>query len=158
MVVAGTAVLSVFSGVGAASVGRRNVLDGVVENAVRAKRPFRTWTEGRVKVGSTRLRIVIADDGNEQVQGLRERRNIGPYDAMLFAYDAPTATAFTMSTVPVPLDIGFYDARGRRVDKLRMEPCDGSDADCPLYSADGEFTYALETLAGDLPKGRLRPR
>ncbi len=62
-----------------------------------------------------------------------------------------------MSTVRVPLDIGFYDARGRVVDHLRMEPCAGSDAECPSYEAHGRFTYALETLAGDLPEGRIRP-
>jgi uncharacterized membrane protein (UPF0127 family) len=74
---------------------------------------------------------------------------------MLFVFDGPTSTGFTMSTVPVALDIGFYDSDGRPVDRLRMEPCAGSEAACPVYRADGPFRFALETLAGDLPRGRL---
>ena len=60
-----------------------------------------------------------------------------------------------MSTVPVPLDIGFHDAQGEVVDRLLMKPCPDSQSQCPLYSPKAEFTYALETLKGDLPEGPL---
>ena len=62
-------------------------------------------------MGGRCLRVVLADDMTERVQGLRERSNLGPYDGMLFVYDEPVDGAFTMSTVPVPLEIGFYDGR-----------------------------------------------
>jgi uncharacterized membrane protein (UPF0127 family) len=74
---------------------------------------------------------------------------------MLFAFTAPSTVGFTMSTVPVPLDIGFYDAHGAVVDHLRMKPCAGTDQSCPVYRARGPFSYALETLAGGLAPGRL---
>jgi len=120
-----------------------------------ATAPFEGLTQTRVRVGGERMRVVIADESAERVQGLRARRDVGPYDGMLFVFDEPTDTAFTMSTVPVALDIGFYDERGRVVDRLRMAPCPGAESDCPLYEPDGRLTYALETLAGDLPRGRL---
>ena len=56
-------------------------------------------------------------------QGLRGRSDLGPYDGMLFVFDGPTDAAFTMSGVPVPLDIGFYDADGAPGLGQRMEPC-----------------------------------
>jgi uncharacterized membrane protein (UPF0127 family) len=127
-----------------------------VEGAKPAKRPFRDLTATRLSVGGHTLLVVVADDDDERTLGLRQRSDLGRYDAMLFAFDEPTATRFTMSTVPVALDIGFYDAFGRVVDRLRMEPCPGSESDCPVYSAKAPFVYALETLAGDLPRGRLR--
>jgi uncharacterized membrane protein (UPF0127 family) len=74
---------------------------------------------------------------------------------MLFVFDDPTRTSFTMSTVPVPLDIGFYDADGDVVDRLLMKPCPDPQSRCPLYTAKGEFSYALETLKGNLPPGPL---
>jgi uncharacterized membrane protein (UPF0127 family) len=74
---------------------------------------------------------------------------------MLFAYEAPVTSSFTMSTVRTPLDIGFYDRSGRLVDRLLMTPCRFSDADCPSYRASGEYKYAIETLPGDLPRGDL---
>jgi len=75
---------------------------------------------------------------------------------MLFAYTEPTTTSFTMSTVPVALDISWYDADGRLVSRTRMEPCAGTEDECLLYAAVGPFQYAVEALAGELPRGRLR--
>ena len=123
---------------------------------VRAVRPFRNLTETRIGVGTQRLRVVIADDDSERIQGLRRRRDIGSYDGMLFVYQADTTTGFTMSTVPVALDIGFYGADGSLVTRLRMVPCAGAESECPVYRADDAFRYALETLAGRLPHGRLK--
>ncbi len=122
-----------------------------MEDAKRAKRPFRGLTATRLTVGHEDLKVVVADDSDERSRGLRKRRDLGRYDAMLFAFDGPTRTAFTMSTVPVALDIGFYDVSGRLRRCLRMQPCAGSEAKCPVYLASGDFVYALETLAGDLP-------
>jgi uncharacterized membrane protein (UPF0127 family) len=117
--------------------------------------PFRGMTATRVRVGARTLRVVVADDLRERTQGLRRRSTIGRYDGMLFVFDAPTEAGFTMSTVPVPLDIGFYDARGRAVERFQMQPCAHAEASCPVYRAAGPFSYALETLAGELPRGAL---
>lgn len=130
-------------------------IDQALDRARPARAPFTDLTQTRVHVGEERLRVVVADDEGERVQGLRARADIGRYDGMLFVFDGPTSTGFTMSTVPVALDIGFYDDDGRVVDRLRMEPCPDDESECPVYRADGEFTYALETLADDLPRGRL---
>ena len=74
---------------------------------------------------------------------------------MLFVYDAPVDFGFTMSTVPVPLEIGFYAADGTPVSRRHMKPCPRAEADCPSYGSSGPFTYALETLTGELPAGAL---
>jgi uncharacterized membrane protein (UPF0127 family) len=121
-----------------------------------ASKPFKGLTATRIRVGDRPLRVVVADEDDERIQGLRQRADIGPYDGMLFVFDGPTSTSFTMSTVKAPLAIGFYDRRGRVVDRLRMEPCPlTSEARCARYTPTGEFSYALETLVGDLPHGRL---
>ena len=133
-------------------------LERAVDKATSAKDPFRDLTELRLAIGGHPKRVVVADEVDERTAGLRRRSDIGPYDGMLFAFDGPTTTAFTMSTVPVALDIGFYTASGRVVDRLRMEPCAGSEAECPVYRASGPFVFALETLAGDLRRGGLSAR
>ncbi len=141
---------------GVAPANDVTIADSIVD-ASRASEPFTELTETRLEVGGKSLRVVVADEVDERSEGLRRRRTIGPYDAMLFVYEEPVQVAFTMSTVPVRLDIAFYDARGRVVTRLRMEPCTGSELECPLYPPEHEFRYALETLAGDLPRGRLSP-
>ena len=102
------------------------------------------------------LRVVVADDDAERRQGLRGRSDLGPYDGMLFVFPGSDRVSFTMSTVPVALDIGFYDTALHRVGARRMEPCAGSEAQCPAYPSPAPFVYALETLAGHLPGGDLR--
>ena len=126
----------------------------VVDDADPAVRPFEELTEARIRVGGESLRLVIADEEDERYQGLRERETIGSYDGMLFAYDEPGTRSFTMSTVPVPLDIAFYDGDGQVVNRFRMRPCPSGN-DCPSYPSEAAFVYALETLAGELPEGGL---
>ena len=160
LVLAGAGTWALLAGSGDGSDARDGRRDAGIAAALRvagdAGAPFRGLTETTVHVGDEEMRVVIADEGSEQVVGLRRRRHLGAYDGMLFVYTEPTATAFTMSTVPVALDIGFYESDGWVVDRLRMEPCSGSDAECPVYRPRAEFRYALETLAGDLPRGALR--
>lgn len=138
-----------------APAGRASAISRSVADAGAASAPFRGLTETSVEVGGEPLQVVVADGNDERFEGLRRRRTLGAYDGMLFVYPESVVVAFTMSTVPVPLDIAFYDAGGRVVSRLRMQPCDGADAECPAYRAAGEFRYALETLKGDLPRGRL---
>jgi uncharacterized membrane protein (UPF0127 family) len=68
---------------------------------------------------------------------------------------APSTSSFTMSGVALPLDLGFYDGRGRPVDREELEPCPQADASCPPYSSGSPYRFALETLRGDLPSGAL---
>lgn len=120
-----------------------------------ASAPFQGLTEAQLGVGGRCLRVVLADDMTERVQGLRERSDLGPYDGMLFVFEQEVNGAFTMSTVPVPLEIGFYTADGTPVSRRHMKPCPRAEADCPDYRSSGPFTYALETLGGALPAGAL---
>jgi uncharacterized membrane protein (UPF0127 family) len=120
-----------------------------------ASAPFPDLTETQLSVGGRCLQVVVDDTEAERVQGLRQRRDLGAYDGMLFVFDAPTRATFTMSTVPVPLDIGFYAANGAPVSRRHMKPCPRADAECPVYEAGAEFVYALETLRGELPSGAL---
>jgi uncharacterized membrane protein (UPF0127 family) len=149
-------VLLVASGDDDEAVARpRGPLTEALGSARPAGAAFPDLTATTIRVGGETLDVVVADEGQERYQGLRERSTIADHDGMLFVFDAPTRTSFTMSTVPVPLDIGFYDSDGRLVDRLLMKPCADSQSSCPLYRSSGPFTYALETLEGDLPDGDL---
>ena len=113
-------------------------------------------TEVRLGIGGDCRHVVVADNTDERATGLMRRNDLGSYDGMLFVFDRPTISSFTMSDVPVPLDIAWYDAAGRPVDRLLMQPCpDGTVSDCPAYSSQGTYSYAVETLGGELPGGAL---
>jgi uncharacterized membrane protein (UPF0127 family) len=131
-------------------------LGSVLAGARPASAPFPGLTEVRLDIGGDCRRIVVADGVDERATGLMRRRDLGAYNGMLFVFGGTTQSSFTMSTVPVPLDIGFYDAAGRPVDRLLMQPCpDRSVAECPSYRSRAPYDYALETLQGELPAGGL---
>jgi len=117
--------------------------------------PFRDLTELQLAVGDDCLRLVVADEVDERVDGLRGRTDLGAYDGMLFVFDSPTNSSFTMSGVTTPLDIGWYSASGQPVGRTEMEPCPSRAPDCPAYSAGSRYRFAVETLGGDLPAGAL---
>jgi uncharacterized membrane protein (UPF0127 family) len=119
--------------------------------------PFTGLTVTRLSLDGDCVDLVVADELDERVAGLRGREVTDPYDGMLFVFDAPTTTAFTMAGVASPLDIAFYDGSGRPVSRARMRPCDEIEAECPAYRADGPFRYALEARAGGIPPGDLTP-
>jgi uncharacterized membrane protein (UPF0127 family) len=144
------------AGAEGADAAATSPVDAALRAAHPAVKPFRGLTATRVEVGKRTLDVVIADSERERVEGLRRRRTIGRYDGMLFVYPSATTATYTMSTVPVSLDIAFYDGSGRVVHRVRMTPCAGTDVTCPTYPSGGRFRYALETLRGRLPHGRLR--
>jgi uncharacterized membrane protein (UPF0127 family) len=149
------AFLTVASTPALGATGPSHPVGAAVRAASSAQSPFRGLTSATVHVGGRALHVVIAKTDSQRQRGLRQRSDLGRYDAMLFVFSATTDVGFTMSTVPVSLDIGFYGADGRTVDTLRMVPCSGTDATCPIYRARKSFRYTLETLAGALPAGAL---
>ena len=128
-----------------------------VSGSGAATSPYDGYTTGTLRVGVTTLTVVVADNDTERIQGLRGRSDATPYEGMLFVFPGDTRSAFTMAGVPGPLDIGFYDASGKKVGRLLMQPCpNGTDATCPIYQIDRPFRYALETAGGQLAAGSLR--
>ncbi len=147
-------VAPVLAGSADATVSSRSI-NAAVRAATPTKAPFPGLTATVVHVGGRPLHVVVAKTESQRQLGLRRRSNLGPYDGMLFVFDGTTQVGFTMSTVPVALDIGFYASSGRVVDRQRMQPCAHAESDCPVYQARGSFRYALETLHGNLPAGTL---
>ena len=122
----------------------------------RVLAPFAGLTEARLALGERCLRVAIADETTERQQGLRNVTDLGPYDGMLFVYGSDSDAQFTMSSTPLPLDIGWYAADGSPVDRTTMQPCPtGTDASCPLYASSGRYRYALETPAGGGSAGAI---
>lgn len=145
-------------GASAATSGGSAASTAVVGDVGPATAPFKGLTAGTVTVGGRPVEVVVADSLGERVQGLRGRSDAAPYAGMLFVFPEDSTVAFTMAGVPDPLQIAFFDARGRRVDELRMEPCAGTDATCPIYESAKPYRYTLETAPGEMPTGRLRVR
>ena len=71
------------------------------------------------------------------------------YSGMAFVYGEDVQNSFYMRNTPTPLSIAWISADGEVVDTADMAPCEDRD-DCPLYTPDGLYRYAIE-----VPQGRL---
>jgi uncharacterized protein len=128
-------------------------VSAILPRATAARAPFEGLSEVKVAVGyDDCLRLAVADTAEERVAGLRDHADLGPYDGMLFVFQGPSNSAFTMSGVTVPLDIAFFGSDGARDSTRLMKPCPKAEPQCPVYRSDGPYLYALET-----PGGKLRP-
>jgi uncharacterized membrane protein (UPF0127 family) len=133
-------------------------LTAVLPRAVSAVAPFEGLSEVNASIGPDRcLRLVVADSQDERVAGLRDNTSdLGPYDGMLFVFQGPSQSRFTMSGVSDPLDIAFFEQDGARNATRSMEPCpEKVENACPVYGADGPYVFAVETKKGELPSGPI---
>ena len=130
-------------------------VSAILPRQVPAQAPFEGLGELKVAIGYDHcLRLVVADSLDERVAGLRGHTDLGPYDGMLFVFQGPTDTGFTMSGVTVPLQIGWYGSDGSRSSGTLMKPCpEKAETECPVYRANGPYEYAVETHEGELPSG-----
>jgi uncharacterized membrane protein (UPF0127 family) len=92
------------------------------------------------------LDVEIAETPGQQSLGLMHRRRLPPNAGMVFLYDRPANGGFWMKNTLIPLSIAFYDARGRILRILMMDPCRADP--CPTYTPGVLYRGALEVNRG----------
>lgn len=105
--------------------------------------------DGRQKL----LTAEVADEPNEHVRGLMNRRELPAGNGMLFKYDEPMVLNFWMKNTTIPLDIIFFDELGYFVSSAGMVPCQADP--CVRYSSQEKAQYALEVNAGFIAENEI---
>lgn len=96
------------------------------------------------------LEVYVALTPHEKRRGLANLESIDT-DGMLFCYDAPTYSPFTMKDMKFDLDIAWFDSAGRLVGNQTWTA--GSKLPVVCHRS---FSYALEVPAGTLPISNLK--
>ncbi|GBC86122.1 hypothetical protein HRbin12_00106 [bacterium HR12] len=96
--------------------------------------------------GAVTLRVEVADEPAERARGLSGRESLPADAGMAFLWDEPVRARFWMKDTRIPLQIAFWDERGRILAILDMEPCRASP--CPTYGPDRPFLGAAEANTG----------
>jgi uncharacterized membrane protein (UPF0127 family) len=81
--------------------------------------------------------------------GMRGLDDFDGADGMLFDLGRetdPSAVAFVMDGVSIPLDIAWFAASGELVGTAAMEPCPAEP--CPRHVAQAPFRWAVEAPTG----------
>jgi uncharacterized protein len=96
--------------------------------------------------GDVVVQVEVADSDAERTRGLMGRQDLPEDGGMMFVFPEGSTSAFWMKDTLIPLSIAFYDARGRIVRILDMEPCRRDP--CPLYDPHASYRGALEVNQG----------
>jgi uncharacterized membrane protein (UPF0127 family) len=96
--------------------------------------------------GTASLDVQVADTPAERQAGLMGRESLSPYDGMSFVWEEPVVSTFWMKDTLIPLSIAFWDADGRIISILDMDPC--TEDPCPSYGPDAPFVGAVEVARG----------
>ena len=100
------------------------------------------------------VQVEIADTSAERQKGLMNRRSLAPRAGMVFRYARDTTGGFWMKNTLIPLDIAFYDRRGRILRILTMTPCRRDP--CRIYAPGVAYRSALEVNAGSFRRWNVR--
>jgi uncharacterized protein len=98
------------------------------------------------RAGVQEIPVEVADSDAERQRGLMERTSLAADAGMVFVFPGETAGGFWMKNTLIPLSIAFYDAEGRIVRILDMEPCRRDP--CRIYDPGVAYVGALEVNQG----------
>jgi len=111
-----------------------------------------TFKTSSVKVASHPLKVEVAADEPQRMQGLMFRKSLGREDGMLFIFDEPAYHSMWMKNTLIPLSVAFIDRDGVILNILDMEP-----QTLDSHMAAGPAVYAIETNKGWFAAKKIKP-
>ena len=99
------------------------------------------------------VEVEIARTSAERQRGLMNRRTLPARAGMVFVYPQAVSHGFWMKNTLIPLDIAFYDGRGRIARILTMQPCRRDP--CRVYDPGVSYHAALEVNAGSFRRWQV---
>ena len=110
-----------------------------------------TFKWGHVSVAGHPLKVELALQEEQRMQGLMYRKALGKDDGMLFVFDEPAYHSMWMKNTLIPLSVAFIDANGRILNILDMQP-----QTLDTHTAAGPARYAIETNIGWFERNKVQ--
>lgn len=114
----------------------------------------RDFAQGVVTINGRSIRVAVADELQEKVQGLSGCTRIPEGSGMYFHYDEPKEISFWMKDMLVPLDIIWI--ADRKVvgfeENVLVPSAEAALSDLPRYPSSGLVTAVLELPAGSVQR------
>lgn len=110
-------------------------------------------TNGVIWIANRKLTVDIADEPQEQMQGLSGKKNLKENEGMLFIFPAPTKPGFWMKEMKFSIDIIWINSKGSAVQINKNV----SPATFPkIFYPPSDIKYVLEISAGWSDKNKIK--
>lgn len=106
-----------------------------------------------IGIGKSTLQLQLALTPAEHQKGLMFRKNLADDHGMLFLFERPEQQNFWMKNTSLPLDIGYFNARGKLLEVHKLFPYDES----PVVSRSPQILIAVETNRGWYAENEINP-
>lgn len=124
---------------------------------VSARDLDKLYEKAQFKVGNKKFFAYVADDEQKRAQGLMFIEKLPEDTGMLFIFEAEQSLGFWMKNTLIPLNIGFFDAKGILVDQQEMKPAESlMSLDIPTYRSLKPGSFALEMNKGWFTKNGIK--
>jgi len=104
-------------------------------------------------LGEREIRVQFALNDEERARGLMFREALAEDHGMLFVFPRPAPRSFWMKNTGLPLDIGYFDDRGRLLEVHPLYPYDESG----VPSRSRSVQFALEMNRGWFEENGVAP-
>jgi uncharacterized membrane protein (UPF0127 family) len=116
-----------------------------------------TWADvafkkSQVKIGAHTLKVEVAAEEDQRMQGLMYRKSMPAEEGMLFIFDEPAYQSMWMKNTLIPLSVAFLDKDGVILNILDMEP-----QTLDSHTSAGPAVYAVETNKGWFAAKKIKP-
>lgn len=102
-----------------------------------------------LRLGEHVLAVELASTPEQWYRGLMHRERLGDDEGMLFVYPDSQPRRFWMKNTFIPLSVGLFDAEGRLVEILHLDPPRSvAQVALPVTASRQPARYALEVRQG----------
>lgn len=115
------------------------------------------YEKAQFRLGKQKFEAYVADEEGKRAQGLMFIKNLPENTGMLFVFESEQPLGFWMKNTLIPLNIGFFNAKGELVDAQEMKPAESLlSLDIPSYKSRVNGTFALEMNRGWFEKHKIK--
>ncbi|MBI2065143.1 MAG: DUF192 domain-containing protein [Candidatus Yanofskybacteria bacterium] len=122
-------------------------------NGIPSINQFPKQNQSILSINGTNIKVEIADEPNEQSQGLSGRESLANDSGMLFVFPQPIITGFWMKDMKFSLDLIWIDERGKIIEITKnISPVTYPETFLPP----SPIKYVLEVNAGWSDKNNIK--
>lgn len=103
-------------------------------------------------IGKVDFFAQLALSKEEVQQGLMYRKSLDNNHGMLFVFTEPRQVSFWMKNVSLPLDVGYFDSKGRLIEQYALYPYD----ETPIFSKSHDIQFVLEMKRDWFEKNQIK--